>query len=457
MEEKDKEKELPEADAIELRSEELQEVLGGVPPWILRWGITLLGGVAVLLLVGSMVFRYPDVITAQATLTGAFPPAAIVAHATGRIDTLCVRDRQQVSAGDFLAVIDNPASTEDVMRLKAYITAFGLPDGHATNREDTGSEAADSHTALPPDHLRVGALQSLYLSFYSALLAYNDFIALAYHPGKRAFLGDRLRGYEAQYRDLERQHALVREQLDISESRFGRDSVLMQRGVLSVEEFEGSRSQVLQSRLALESSSASLGALKLQIAQTREALFENSHEHTERRNTLRSELSSLSARLAGEIRAWEMSYILQSPVAGRVTFTRYWTRNQNITAGEEVFSVVPGDSASLLVKAQIPAAGSGKVREGQRVNIRFDNFPENEFGLVEGVVKSVSLVPVVHPDNSVVYTADISLPGGITTSYGKDLPYLPNMTGRADIITEELSLFARFLMPLRKLWTKNIQ
>ena len=446
MEVTDHKKEIPEEEKIELRSEELQEVLGRVPPWILRWGITLLAAIAVLLVAGSIVFKYPDVITARATLTGAVPPAAIVAKAGGRIDSLCVCDRQQVAAGEFLAVIDNPAAVEDVMRLKAYVEVFRSADGRVGNGK----------TALPPEHLRVGALQGLYLSLYSTLLAYHDFVELAYHPEKTAFLSDRLRGYEAQYRDMERQYALVREQLGLAESRFGRDSVLMQKEVLSAEEFEGSRTQVIQARLALENTAASLSALTLQMGQTREALFENSHQHTERTHTLQSELASLSAQLAGEIRAWEMMYVLQAPVAGRVTFTKYWVRNQNVTAGEEVFSVVPGDSASLVVKALIPVVGSGKVKEGQRGNIRFDNFPENEFGVVEGVVTSVSLVPVIQPDNSVVYAADVSLPEGMMTSYKKELPYLPNMTGTADIITEELSLFERFLMPLRKLWTQNI-
>ena len=45
---------------IELRSEEVQEVMGQVPAWIVRWGITLLFLVVVALLVGSCFFKYPS-------------------------------------------------------------------------------------------------------------------------------------------------------------------------------------------------------------------------------------------------------------------------------------------------------------------------------------------------------------------------------------------------------------
>ena len=46
---------------IELRSEEVQEVMGQVPAWIVRWGIRLLFLVVVTLLVGSCFFKYPDI------------------------------------------------------------------------------------------------------------------------------------------------------------------------------------------------------------------------------------------------------------------------------------------------------------------------------------------------------------------------------------------------------------
>ena len=38
---------------IELRSEEVQEVMGQIPAWIVRWGITILFIVVLVLLVGG--------------------------------------------------------------------------------------------------------------------------------------------------------------------------------------------------------------------------------------------------------------------------------------------------------------------------------------------------------------------------------------------------------------------
>ena len=54
---------------IELRSEEVQEVMNRVPAWILRSGITVLFVIVVALVAGSYWFKYPDVIAAEVTVS----------------------------------------------------------------------------------------------------------------------------------------------------------------------------------------------------------------------------------------------------------------------------------------------------------------------------------------------------------------------------------------------------
>ena len=155
------------------------------------------------------------------------------------------------------------------------------------------------------------------------------------------------------------------------------------------------------------------------------------------------------------IRDWELAYVLKAPVDGKVTFTNFWVENQNLTAGEEAFNVVPEDNGRPLAKAMLPTDGSGKVKVGQRVHIRFNNFPDTEFGVVEGTVGNISLVSVKVEDVS-NYVVEISLPDGLRTTYGKELPFVPGMEGQADIVTENRSLLERFLLPVKKVWTEHV-
>lgn len=48
---------------IEIRSNDVQEILGIIPHWIIRFGISLIFSVIILLLIGSWFFKYPEVIS----------------------------------------------------------------------------------------------------------------------------------------------------------------------------------------------------------------------------------------------------------------------------------------------------------------------------------------------------------------------------------------------------------
>ncbi|MDR1339521.1 MAG: HlyD family secretion protein, partial [Prevotellaceae bacterium] len=185
-----------------------------------------------------------------------------------------------------------------------------------------------------------------------------------------------------------------------------------------------------------------------------ESLFDAGHQDTEQGNSLRSQLQSLHSQLKTEIRSWELNCVLSAPVDGKITFTNYWIENQNVTSGSEIFTIVPENEFRIIGKAILPNARSGKVETGQKVNIRLENFPENEYGILRGEVQNISLVPFQQGEVA-YYTLEITLPDNLLTTYKKELPYLPNMQGQADIITADFSLLERFFAPLKKILAEN--
>ena len=113
---------------IELRSEEVQEILTRPPHALVRWGVTVFFGVLVVVFIGGCFFKYPDVISASVTVTTEHPPIWIVARGSGKIKEVYRHDRDSVGAGDAIAVLDNPASTRDVLLLKELLGQFSLAD-----------------------------------------------------------------------------------------------------------------------------------------------------------------------------------------------------------------------------------------------------------------------------------------------------------------------------------------
>ena len=89
------------------------------------------------------------------------------------------------------------------------------------------------------------------------------------------------------------------------------------------------------------------------------------------------------------------------------------------------------------------------------MNIRFSNFPDKEYGLIVGKIRNVSQVSVV-VENESCYMVDIALPNGLMTTYRKQLPFVPEMEGTADIITDELSLLERMFLPMKKIMMESL-
>ena len=91
-----------ERNFVELRSEEVQEILGTPPSWLVRWGtvVVLLG--FGLLLGAAWFVRYPDVVASdKLSITTANPPVEVVARTNGKVMLLLVDDNDSVAEKSF--------------------------------------------------------------------------------------------------------------------------------------------------------------------------------------------------------------------------------------------------------------------------------------------------------------------------------------------------------------------
>jgi cobalamin biosynthesis protein CobD/CbiB len=79
---------MPSSKAIELRSEEVQEILTRVPHWMIRWGSVVVLLILVSLFFVSWLVKYPDVISTPIVITTTIPPEKLVAKVTGKIEVI---------------------------------------------------------------------------------------------------------------------------------------------------------------------------------------------------------------------------------------------------------------------------------------------------------------------------------------------------------------------------------
>jgi len=157
------------------------------------------------------------------------------------------------------------------------------------------------------------------------------------------------------------QQRITEEQFAIAQKQYSRDSTLHVKGVISDQDLETTKNTFLQSLASRDNMHSSLQNMQIQIGQLKESLLDTEEQGTEKLNSLQTQLQSLVSQLKTGIQDWELNYVLQAPIDGKITFTSYWVENQNVTAGGAVFTIIPSGTIPIIGKALLPVARSGKA------------------------------------------------------------------------------------------------
>ncbi|MEN8122294.1 MAG: HlyD family efflux transporter periplasmic adaptor subunit [Bacteroidota bacterium] len=428
-----------EIDKIEIRSDEVQEILGFIPHWIIRGGISVIFLIIVLLLIGSWYFKYPDVISSSITITTENPPAALVAKTSGKIESVLVKDKQVVTEYQLIALIENTANYQHILDLSQKLDSL--------HKFMVNYDTSKTINFYP--YYELGTVQTIYSSFLKQYHDYLNFVSLNYHHRKIVSLNIQLKQTQKQNMGFKRQLNIQKQEFSLANQQFKRDSGLYVKNVIPALEFEKAKRDFLQKKYSLETSKNTIINNQISETQIQQSILDLELQYTDQKNKLQLELKSTFDILQSGIEDWEMSYLFKSPVAGKVSFNKIVSENQNITIGETAFTIVPKKPGVIIGHLQLAVAGAGKVEENQTVNIKLDNYPYMEYGTVQGKVHSVSLVPSEN-----FYLVTIQLPQNLETNYNKKLPFAQQMNGTADIITEKISVLERLLNPLRMIFKK---
>ena len=430
---------------IEIRSEEVNDILSRPPRWIIRWGIGVIFLVVLIILVGSSFFKYPDVITAPITVTSEILPANIISKVSGRLEYLFVKDGGSVDANGLIAIIENPTDYSSFKTLKNLSGEFSK----------TISTGKILYGPTFPANLKLGNIQSSYTQFLKSYNDYKSFMETNYYGKKIVFVNNQIEQQKLMLNLSERQLKITSQQYELSRRSYKRDSLLFSQGVLSQTDIEQSQTKLLTVNQQLENTKSSIVNMKLAILQAEQSVFELNQEKNEKIKSYESSISGNFNLLLAQMADWEQNYLLISPISGKVSLTSFWQENQNINIGEVVLTVIPQKRTGISGKIYLPLQGAGKVKVGQRVNVKFDNYPYMEYGMVQVEITKISKVPTTINNNKVLIL-DVRFPGGLLTNYGIKLEPGEEMSGTSEIITENLSLFQRLLNPVQFVIKKNI-
>lgn len=413
--------------------EQIQYLLGNPPSWMMHYGISVMAGVFLMLLALSYFVHYPDIIGAKVVLTTANPPIRIMARSGGRVAELLVSDKQAVETGQVLAVMENTAQWRDVLRLESWL---------------------DKPETLPT-HLRLGELQSSYSIFSQH---WKDMDYFTRHNGvteRIGYLRQQITGLENIGANLQKQMGTMREEFVLATKTYQRQQQLHRDKIIADKEFEASEAQYLSQKRQLESAEAAALQNQMQTKLLQGQINDLQQGKSDNQNEKELALAEDIQRLHSAIAEWKQSFLITAPIAGRVSFSKIWSAQQPVNAGEELLAIVPStayaeNAVSIIGKATIPALNSGKIAPGQRAIIRLDGYPAQQYGIVETTVTSISLLPQ-KGEKDAEYLLDLHLTDSLLTSYNKVIPFRQEMTGQLRIITEDRRVIDRIFDNLQDL------
>ena len=284
---------------IHLRSEEITEIMGIPPKWLIRWGITIIFIIITVVFIGSAFFRYPDIVIAPVVLTSENPPSVIVAKGSGRLTDILYAEGSLVKKGDTLAVIENPARLKDVVYLSNLIKGFNLDKESDLQVDDRSLEK-----------LNVGDIQNHLNAFSKAYFDLKLFLKQNYHELKVKALESEIKQYNHYTNQLWSQKNLTEKDLELTQKQFVRDSQLFKTGVIAAIEYEKSQAILLSKRQMLESAKLNLSSTSITIENLKQTIIETRIDQENQSKKLKEDFKNRQSELISNLSIFKILFQL---------------------------------------------------------------------------------------------------------------------------------------------------
>ncbi|GGE51833.1 HlyD family secretion protein [Pedobacter psychrotolerans] len=414
----------------ESNSEDVEEIITAVPPWILRWGITVFFIILVGIVVLSSWIKYPDVVNTKLIVNSSNAPKQVLARHSGKLIALLVNNGDFVKQSQPLAFIESTAQHKDVLLLNQQLKKIRL-----------NLPISASNINLP-ENLDLGELQTSYQSFFQQYLQFQSTQKNGYYLGKLQYLERDLLDIKKIKNQIIKQKEIQSQQFFNDEQEFQAYRKLYNNKVISRSEYIQQENKYLSAKLPLQQAETSiLTNASIYISKQKELL--------DLRHTIIEERAKFDQSLRqciSESDQWIKDYILMAPSDGKVTFSGMIQVNQNIMINQDVFIVNPGNTDYFGV-VHIPQYNMGKISLGQRALVKLKSYPYEQYGMIKGKLTYVSEVAV----QDSVFMAKISFDNVENKEPARKIILRNGMQADVEIVTEESSLLQKVFLNILKL------
>jgi hemolysin D len=371
----------------------------------------------------ALAWSYFGTIDIIATASGRFVPTGrtkvIQPFETGVVRAILVKDGTAVKAGDVLIEIDPTASEADERRLTRNLTQDRLDMARLT--------------ALLVDDVAVFVPPSGVDSALAATARRQMEEQRGEHVARLATLDRQIAQKQAERRSVQATVAKGQASLPMLRGQFEIRETLMKKGFGTKVLYLQAQQQLVEQEQQLlvdghreEEVAAALGALERQKAEV----------ESEYRKTLFADLAKAQVQASeheqeGAKAAQRRVYqTLLAPVDGTVQQLAVHTIGGVVTPAQQLLVIVPKESR-LEIEANLANRDVGFVHPGQEVEVKVEAFTFTRYGLLHGVVESLSR-DAVTAEAGTNRSRDAEAPADDAERQARQPAYVAHITVRED-------------------------
>ena len=418
----------------------LMDIIGHPPGWLMRSGIGVMACMTVLFLYLAWCIHYPDIIEAPVVITSDHPPMQVYTNHAGIIDSIYIREGDEVTAGQILLYMDNTARLSDVVMWKDWLASV------------IQVIEPDSMVVAPPISLSLGELHPGYTTISQK---YQEW----YRWVMDESVAEKIKANHAEIKTIKRLMASLAQQitiydqeLELQDHTLHREQSLYQSGVISAADHEKSTSTYLAATRQKESIATGMLTHQMRVDQLESLILDESIAYDNQLLTLHTTLKELCREELASIGKWEDQYIVRSKISGTISLPGHLVSRTYINTGDPLLSVLPVDKGSIIyARASVAGAGLGKIGIGDKVIIRLDAWPYKQFGSIASVVEQIAQLPLPSEKQENTFELRMSLAAPLVTTTGASLLMKPQETGTARIITKDRRILERLFDQLLQL------
>ena len=414
------------------KSEEIQAIIDRMPVRFAHRVFLIVSLFSATIITLSCIIRYPDTVDGEITVSSQHAPVRMVANANGRL-LLFKTDRSRLKTGETIAYIENAARYEDVILLDSLLRQPPTDD------------------IIFPDTIILGEISSAYNNFMLSRQQYLLHEQSLLFETRRESIRLQIQSDSIVLGNIAAELALKAQSLDLLRQQLKKDSAIYEVKAITETQLQERLAAFLTANEAYQALLIDEATIKARIRAAEIEWRTSAIEEKETRHKLTSEMNSRTNELKNSIAAWKERYVFTSPMYGVLEYLGFWKNDMYLENGKEVFSVIPAKQ-DIFGEVIIPTTGSGNIKTGQSVNVKLNNFPYDEYGMLNGTVTSISTITHKSPvQNGYAncYLVRVDFPEGTVTNYGKTLDLNFETTGIAEIITREKKLIQRLFDNLK--------